>query len=68
MARKTDKIDYISQMTHLQEHFLLKKVFFCMIPFYILGILATVSPWFYSIVPVHLTDICLCSFYAEQQH
>jgi hypothetical protein len=50
-------------MTELREETLIKKGFWYFIfPSFILGILGAVTPWIYMLLPVHETDICLCSF------
>jgi hypothetical protein len=50
-------------MTELREETLIKKGFWYFIfPSFILGILGAFSPWIYVFLPVHETDICLCSF------
>jgi hypothetical protein len=50
-------------MTELREETLIKKGFWYFIfPSFILGILGAFIPEIYMILPVHETDICLCSF------
>ena len=50
-------------MTELREETLIYKGFwYFIVPSIILGILGGLWPIFYVILPVHETDICLCSF------
>lgn len=53
-------------MTSLQENVLLTKVFLYNSPFYAIGILGCFYPWIYAFVPVHASEICLCSFYVKK--
>lgn len=53
-------------MTSLQENVLLTKVFLYNSPLYAIGILGCFYPWIYAFVPVHASEICLCSFYYKK--
>jgi hypothetical protein len=57
------EFNYLSKMTSLQENILLSKVFLYNSPLYAIGILGCFYPWIYAFVPVHASEICLCSFY-----
>lgn len=37
-----------------------------MSPLYLTGLLGFFFPWVYAFVPVHASEICLCSFYNKQ--
>jgi hypothetical protein len=50
-------------MTELREETLIKKGFwYFIVPSIILGLLGGFIPVAYVLLPVHETDICLCSF------
>jgi Na+/H+ antiporter NhaB len=57
----------IGQMNSFQELQLLTRVALYEVPFFILGVLGCFFPWLYGFLPVHATEICLCSFYSKQQ-
>lgn len=37
-----------------------------MSPLYIAGLLGFFFPWVYAFVPVHASELCMCSFYVKQ--
>jgi hypothetical protein len=57
----------IVKMEGLQENQILIKVVKFLTPIWILGICGLFSPFFYAILPVHATDICLCQFFIQKE-
>jgi len=43
-------------------------MFLYTVPFYTLGVLGCFFPWAYSFIPIHASEICLCSFYSKQSN
>lgn len=56
-------MEYIKRMNSFQEKHILSRVALFMSPIQILGILGCFFPWVYAFVPVHASEMCLCSFY-----
>lgn len=55
--------EYIRRMTELREETLISKGFwYFILPSIILGIAGCFVPAVYVFLPVHETDVCLCSF------
>jgi hypothetical protein len=53
-------------MTSLREEVLIEKGFlYFLLPSIVMGIFGAFFPGIYSIIPVHESDICLCSFFGK---
>jgi hypothetical protein len=46
---------------------LIKKTAIVLIILVVFAIIAMFSPYFYAIVPVHESDICMCNFYVNKK-
>ena len=57
---------YLQQINQLQEEKILRKVGLFLVPGCVLGFLGFFFPLFYSILPVHEADVCLCQFYSNK--
>jgi len=56
-------LEYIKRMTELREERLIRRGFtFFILPSMVLGLLGCFFPSLYVVLPIHETDICLCSF------
>jgi hypothetical protein len=56
----------LAEMADLQENAIIKRVLIFLTPGFILGFMGFFLPFFYSILPVHEADICLCAFYSNK--
>ena len=57
---------YLQQINQLQEEKILRKVGLFLVPGCVLGFFGFFFPLFYSVLPVHEADVCLCQFYQNK--
>jgi hypothetical protein len=56
--------EYIREMTLLREEVLLRKgLCYFLLPCFLIGLIAFWSPFVYVMIPVHESDMCICSYY-----
>ena len=55
---------YVYSMTQLRETVLIRKGFISvMLPMFLAGVLGCYYPFVYASLPVHESDLCICSYY-----